>query len=206
MKNARSTTGSTRESLLHDGKKTVHDLPYRAPFDPNVNQSHWLQTTLLLIAEVMGAGVLGLPYAFARLGWVLGLVSCVLFAGTAAYAGLLLRRVKGFLCPTAVSYTDVAIELVGPKFGSFTRACVLTTWALLLPYYLLTCSLALQTAFAELDVTWCGWEVSLLVAALLWLPLQMRDLHVISYVCSVSSIAMFVVVALVCYALCYAML
>ena len=61
MSKERTTRDSARESLLDNEravaellKKSVHDLPYRAPFDPNINQSHWMQTTLLLIAEVMG--------------------------------------------------------------------------------------------------------------------------------------------------------
>merc|ERR1712097_104685 len=53
-----------------------------------------LQTAAMLTGEVMGTGVLSLPYACVALGWVLGIGASVLFAAAAAYAGVLLSRVR----------------------------------------------------------------------------------------------------------------
>jgi len=44
---------------------------------------------------------------------------------------------------------------------------------------------------------WCSFEVSLLCTGILLLPLQMRNLHAISYVCSLSSVCMFAVVCVI---------
>ena len=67
-----------------------------------------LQTAAMLTGEVMGTGVLSLPYACVALGWVLGIGASVLFAAAAAYAGVLLSRVRNGFFPQAASYADLA--------------------------------------------------------------------------------------------------
>uniref|UniRef100_A0A7S0LSH9 Amino acid transporter transmembrane domain-containing protein n=1 Tax=Coccolithus braarudii TaxID=221442 RepID=A0A7S0LSH9_9EUKA len=169
------------------------DLKYRVALDEKVHRSSWQQTTLVVTAEVMGAGVLALPYAFSKLGWLLGVLSCTLFAATAIYAGVLLARVRNFMYPAAVSYADLAMQIVGPRFSAFTKACCLSTWGLLLPYYLITANNALAGALGP-ALHICGWQRALLVVALLTVPLQMRDLHLISYAATLSTLSTFAVV------------
>ena len=183
---------------LAGSPRPVAALPFSVPHDPVVNRSGWPRTVVIITAEVMGAGVLGLPFAFARLGWVLGLAACLFFAATAVYAGLLLARVRGSLYPSASSYGEVAQLAVGPRFGAFTRACIYTTWAMYLPYYLLTCTSALRLALGQLGVHgWCTWQIAALVSSLLALPMQMRNLHLIAYLGALSSAATLLAVALV---------
>jgi len=148
------------------------------------------------MAEVMGAGVLGLPRAFAQLGWVLGVFSVVLFAATAAYAGCLLSRVRNCIYPHASSYADLALETVGPRFSALTKLCMHVTWGLLLPFYLITANKALQGAAHSLH--WCEYVRSLIVVAVLVLPLQIRNLHLISYFATLSTGATFVAVGTAC--------
>jgi hypothetical protein len=57
--------------------RSLKELPWEVPFDESLNRSSWLQTTFVVTAEVMGAGVLGLPLAVGRLGWLLGIGSLV---------------------------------------------------------------------------------------------------------------------------------
>ena len=37
-----------------------------------LKRSSWLHSSTIIVAEIMGTGVMGLPYAAARLGWGLG--------------------------------------------------------------------------------------------------------------------------------------
>ena len=104
-----------------------------------VARSSWIMSSMILTGEIMGTGVLGLPYAASRLGWLLGLGSCGFFALTATYSGLLLSRTRSLYADKdASSYADLALLTVGPRFAHFTRACILVTWAAMLPYYLLS--------------------------------------------------------------------
>lgn len=101
-----------------------------------VRRSEWYQTTALLVGEVMGTGVLSLPYACAKLGWALGLTSLAAFAGTAVYSGLLLSRVQSRFFPEAASYAELARRTGGVRFECLTRLLIITTWCLLLVYFL----------------------------------------------------------------------
>ena len=92
-----------------------------------------LQTAAMLTGEVMGTGVLSLPYACVALGWVLGIGASVLFAAAAAYAGVLLSRVRNGFFPQAASYADLAGATMGDGARRITRAIVLGSWSLLLP-------------------------------------------------------------------------
>ena len=47
----------------------------------------------MITGEIMGTGVLGLPAAMANLGWVVGVISSLVFGVLSVYAALLLSRV-----------------------------------------------------------------------------------------------------------------
>ena len=108
---------------LGSGKDGSEALP-----SDNVHRSAWWQTMTILVGEVMGTGVLSLPYACSKLGWALGLVSAIFFAFTAIYSSLLLSRIKNRFYPEAVSYADVARLIHGPvveRLGPLRRHCYL---------------------------------------------------------------------------------
>ena len=84
-------------------------------------ESEWWHSAFIVMAEVMGMGVLGLPHAMAHVGWALGLFSSVFFGLAALYSALLLSRVKNEMFGPAESYGDVALMTFGPAFGAFTR-------------------------------------------------------------------------------------
>lgn len=50
-------------------------------------RTEWYGTTLVLLSEVMGMGVLGLPFAALTLGWTTSMICMPLFAFFAAYSG-----------------------------------------------------------------------------------------------------------------------
>jgi len=147
------------------------------------------------MAEVIGAGVLGLPYATARLGLVCGVLAALIFGAAAVYAGLLLVRVKHDLGQgEANSYEDLGHALGGRMFGRITGAIVLVNWGALLPYFLLACA-------DSIALVWPGelktWQSALLTACVLIAPLQLRTLHHISMLCLPSALAVVVAISII---------
>jgi len=184
-------TGETTSLTAPDSGSESGDAP---PVLQVARESLWYHSAFLICAEVMGMGLLGLPHAMAQLGWVVGLSAAVIFGITAVYSMLLLSRIKNELLPSAESYADIALATVGPMFGAFTRVAVLLSWASLLPYFLLACAKSMATAAPSAPLQLWHWTV--LAAALLVGPLQLRTLHQISWLSLASSVAVLVAVVI----------
>ena len=89
-------------------------------------QSEWWRTAVLMVAQMMGTGVLGLPYAFAQLGVVPALAALLALALGAVYSGTLLGRLR-----LAVPHARVYADLGGAALGEGGRAfvgCVAASW------------------------------------------------------------------------------
>ena len=128
---------STRSNLPtdfsedHRGSDRHSENLLAGPFD--VGRSSWPMSASIIVGEIMGTGILALPYACARLGWVAGLAACSCFGLTAIYSDVLLSRVKNDYYPQADSYGDLAHATVGPIFGAFTRGAIVVGCAPKLP-------------------------------------------------------------------------
>ena len=140
----------------------------------------------------MGTGLLSLPYAISRLGWLLGLTSSIGFGFVAIYSGVLLSHIKNDLYPDAGSYADLAHVTGGPRFGRFTRVTLAIGWAMILPYYLIACAQSLEGAFPSLGL--CYWQWSLVVMLCAAPALQYRSFHGLSVLSLLSTVAIVVVV------------
>jgi hypothetical protein len=127
----------------------------------------WYGTTVVLLSEVMGTGVLSLPFAARTLGWIWTLVAVPVFALVAAYSGWLLAFVKREHQDFG-SYADASTELLGQAFGAFTRACMLVNWGALAVYYMI----ALSSGIGDLFQGMCDYERTIIAASLLVLPCQ----------------------------------
>ena len=173
------------------------DEPYHSSAP---RESLWYHSAFIMMAEVMGMGLLGLPHAMANLGWILGLSAAILFGLAAAYAALLLSRLKNELYTHTESYADLAVLTCGPSFGAFTRIGVLLTWAAILPFFLLSCAESLETLFGP-RLLLHSYQWTLLVAFLLIGPLQLRTLHQVSWLSFASSCAVILAVAVIVLAL-----
>ena len=130
------------------GKEVVH------AHEGNLNCWH---ASALLLADVFGTGVLGLPHAAGRLGWILASCLLVLFGVVSTYAGILLARVHA-LYPEAHSYTRCAEETVGMFFGRCTWAVLMINWGLVLPVYMVTTTKALAMIWPHTLGTYPGIE------------------------------------------------
>lgn len=165
----------------------------------SVRQSSWQQTSLVVMGQVMGTGVLALPHACAKLGWVVGLSAIAIFACAGTYAGVLLARSRALHAEAPASYADLSRLTGGPSFGSFTRVAICGSWTLILPYYLLSCAQSGQLALAPLlgdrGVSLCTWQWTAVAAVALLPALQLRTLHQLSTLAFASTVS--VVVAIV---------
>ena len=159
-------------------------------------RSKWYQSSFILMAEIMGAGILGLPFAMSRLGWVWGLITSVLGGILCTYSGVLLSRAKHELGQDqAESYADLAYATGGRVFGDIVRGIVYLSWVAVLPYFLLACVDSLRDLFPT--VVMPVWQWALVVCAFLLPSLQLRTLHQISYLALPSTIAVVAAVGLV---------
>ena len=160
-------------------------------------RSQWYHTAFVVMAEVMGAGILGLPYATSRLGLGLGLGANVVCGLAAAYAGLLLARAKHdfAVVSDAESYDDMATALVGPRFGSMTRLLIASNWAMLLPFFLLSAADSIRLIFPHAPLHTSHWV--LLLGVVLLVPSQLRTLHELSFLSLPSVLAILVAVVVV---------
>jgi len=179
-----------------DGEASEADLLVTKTTPDHLRKSKWYHSSFILMAEIMGAGLLGLPYAMSRLGWVVGLSVSVCGAFFCTYSGILLWRVRHELgYGEAESYYDVALGTGGPLFGSFVRAIVYVSWAAVLPYFLLACADSLQGLVPGFVMA--TWQWALVVCGLLLPALQLRTFHQLSYLALPSTVAVVLAVAVV---------
>ena len=161
------------------------------------HQSSWYHASAIIIGEIIGSGILGLPGAFANLGIVIGMGCCIMFCVFSMYSGLLLARVRNVFFPGTESYADAAQHSWGPRFKSFTKFLVLLNWLALLPYYLLTISKSLKIALQNDTEPLCFYQYSLFASAGLFVFLQFRTLSGIAYAALVSDLAIIVAIVLI---------
>jgi len=125
----------------------------------------WRFASITVVGEIVGSGVLGLPYAMKNLGWLLGIAACPIFGLCAAYAGHLLSRAKNSYRPKCKSYVDLAEYTMGSGFAKFTRFAIMLNWVMLLPYYMVGATDALLVAISSSNV--CFHHASLIVVVVL---------------------------------------
>lgn len=138
----------------------------------------WYGTSMVLLAEVLGTGVLSLPYAAKTLGFASSAVFLVVFAFFSYYASVMLSSVRQKY-PHVRSYADAATELFGPRFGKFTSACMLLNWGGVAIYFLVAGSDAMGTISNE---GWfaCKINRTLMAGLFFVVACQVRDFHAVS--------------------------
>ena len=97
--------GDAKDSKRDDGASNTVPPAHAHPVHAT---STWLHATVIIIGEIMGSGILSLPYAMSQLGWVLGSSFCAVFALCAVYSGRLLSRTRNEFYPDTESFGDLA--------------------------------------------------------------------------------------------------
>jgi len=177
-------------SLDSNGKQTQHEEQqgqdeYEHDHDHpssaiGSKRTPWYGTAIILLSEVMGTGILSLPYAAKTLGWTTTIISIPLFAVFASYAGWLLAQVH-VKSPQVLhlefhSYADASTTLLGRTFGQITHISMLLNWGALAIYYLIATADGIGDIF-EID---CSYHRAMLAVVILVIPCQCRDFYAIS--------------------------
>jgi len=162
----------------------------------HLEQSTWFHATGIIVGEILGSGVLGLPGAFSNLGYVLGTLCCVTFCFFAIYSGVILAKVRNEFFPTVERYADAAKATGSSAFASFTRWAVHLNWLFLLPYYLMTIAHSLQLGLSSF-VTLCFYEYTFIAAGVLLIFLQFRTLSGLAYAAMLSDAAIIVAIIMI---------
>eukprot|EP00873_Tetraselmis_striata_P042093 jgi/Tetstr1/462357/TSEL_007363.t1 len=167
-------------------------LPAEIKYEEGLKQCSWPAASYLILGETFGTGVLGLPRAMANLGWVVGLVSVLLFGLAARYAGAMLYRVKRWCHPHVMSYGETAGATVGPRVGRAVGFFIQFNWFLLMPYYLVAGAISLTSGLGEL-VHLPEWKWMVIFAAPLLLLTQLKSLASISGLSGLSTLSIIAV-------------
>jgi len=134
-------------------------------------------TSFLMLCNVVGSGILGLPYAFKRLGWLPGICSLLLFCFLGQFTGkILCKLVVAF--PASPTLGGLAEHLYG-KIGKMSCYVILYVYLFfILSQYMLISGKAVQGAIYEDNM--CI-STAMLIAGCILLPLsQVRTLHSVS--------------------------
>ena len=173
-----------QQALMAGNDDNDNDAPTETHH--HLEQSTWVHAASIVVGEILGSGVLGLPGAFADLGYVLGTLSCMVFCYFAIYSGQILARVKNEYYPGTESYADAATHTCSAKAAFFTRWAVHVNWLFLLPYYLMTIAHSLELAFGTYL---CFYQYTLMAAGVLLIFLQFRTLAGLAYAAMISDVA-----------------
>ena len=173
-----------QQALMAGNDDNDNDAPTETHH--HLEQSTWVHAASIVVGEILGSGVLGLPGAFADLGYLLGTLSCMVFCYFAIYSGQILARVKNEYYPGTESYADAATHTCSAKAAFCTRWAVHVNWLFLLPYYLMTIAHSLELAFGTYL---CFYQYTLMAAGVLLIFLQFRTLAGLAYAAMISDVA-----------------
>lgn len=179
-----------RTALLENDQPLINTEhgPVAVHLEQARQQTPWPFTSFLIAGEIVGTGIMGLPYATSQLGWVVGMGAAAVFGIFAWYSGVLLARVRNDLYPSVRSYAEAAALAGGPRFARVTELAILSNWTLLLPYFLMASANALVLAY---DLCYYEWAAVLLVV--IFVPAQLRTLHALRIPALLSIVAVLVV-------------
>eukprot|EP00055_Hartaetosiga_balthica_P008322 m.30650 g.30650 ORF g.30650 m.30650 type:complete len:485 (-) comp6240_c0_seq1:1850-3304(-) len=121
-------------------------------YDPlkQPKENSWLLTAAIIIANVVGVGILGLPKAFSQLGWVLSICILVVVALVSTYSSLILAWLRGASkhITTYPGLTAYVTEYKGEKWSKTYKRIV---QAILFAYLQGICTVYLSTMKLSLE-------------------------------------------------------
>ena len=152
--------------------------------------SSWTGPTVIMCANLMGAGVLALPAVMKYVGWLPGLTLVVVLALGAIYSGSLISRIwtiANHRKIEAEKYGDLgrfAYGERGEKIVNFITYFYITIVTIV---FHLTSAESLQTVFYDVGGHYCLWQYSTVVALLVTPLAQIRSLVNVSYLAIVGA-------------------
>ena len=160
-------------------------LPPPSPPHERKRRSSWKHMLFLVIADIVGTGVLELGGNLSKIGWVAGIATMLVFFLVNTYTGILLVRLRNVF-PNVRNFGDVATATFGPRAGDGVRLLVYLTLLMNCGGYLLVIAHTVKELAFHVSDGWCS-PVTALFAAGILLPFnQIRTLHHMSYMSAVS--------------------
>mmetsp|Transcript_33131 Transcript_33131/g.70014 ORF Transcript_33131/g.70014 Transcript_33131/m.70014 type:complete len:468 (+) Transcript_33131:54-1457(+) len=157
-------------------------------------QSSWQETAALVIASIIGTGVLSLSGYFAKLGLWFGIFALVICYPLNFFTGILLNRLH-LAFPLSVTYGDVGFKLVGKWGQQLGFASLYVYMFFLLGSYYIVIRKTIQVILIEAQL--CAIQACFIGFLLLLPSNQLRTLHHLSKL-SVVSFATIIIVLAMC--------
>jgi len=156
-------------------------------------RSSWLDTAFLLVADIVGTGILGLAAQVARLGWGAGVFFLLVIYPLNIYSGLLLQRLH-IAYPATQSYPDIGYAVLGPRWGKIVAVALYAYFFFVLGNYAQVLTQSLQGIFPTSQL--CMPHFGLIVTLCLLPFIQLRSMHSLSGLAVVSAVTIFTPLAL----------
>lgn len=135
----------------------------------------WVTASQIIIADVIGLGVMGIASGMAQLGWVLGIFFCLVMLPLNVSCGLMVWEAQVDAYPGTLSLAGVSRAAHGEGAGLFTGVVTYTFILLTLSDYVLALGLCLDQLVCGTTLSQTAWT---LIAAATLLPFaQVRTLN-----------------------------
>ena len=160
----------------------------------------WTNTAMLLIADIVGTGVLSLPYAFSRLGWAGGITVLLLCYPINVYTGVLLSRMRTAFPADCSTYGTLGHRLFG-KWGGLVGYIMLYSYlSLILGDYMIVMAKSIQ-GISSFSADLCRPMAGIVAMFILLVSNQLRTLHAISLLSVISGLTIVVALGLCVWAI-----
>lgn len=170
---------------------TLAEFPHQAH-----EKQHWVFSSFMTVGYILGTGVLVLPSAMSGLGYILGIVTCFLFAALSMYIGLLLGRLRNDFHPHCVSYKMLAKACIDSDgLEKFLEFLTCINWFMTMALYILTAVHAFQSAFYNTSI--CGYWWGLMCVGILTPFMLFENMKSIEMLATISDVAAIIIIILV---------
>jgi len=183
------------EAVERPASSTQSDARLHAGAQSSAPKISWQIAGFLLIADVIGVGVLALPSAFQALGWVVSIISLLFALAMSTYAGMVIGEARALYSstgPETNSYREIVLRAFGPKSSVVAGAAVYTNLILVNGNYAIVMTTALKLTFYTTTLCNPTWNV---VSLCILLPVtqfrvlaEMRWLPVANFVIILTSV------------------
>ena len=136
----------------------------------------WPAIILLLIADVVGGGVLSLGASLTTLGWVPGILGILIFFFLSLLSGMVIGDTN-WRYTKAMSYGELCGAVVSPRFGQYVDGVCYTGLMFALASYIIALTDSLIGATSDTVEGWCTTVAGLVSVAMVVVPIQLRTMH-----------------------------
>lgn len=172
MSGVEATTSPSGVDIEMAPSKETDSLKTDLETSSDTSQHHGMSLTatcLVMIADIVGVGVLSLGSAVALLGWIPGIIILLLMYPINVYTGLYLSETRQ-AWPTSMTYQELAHNSGGRCFGLFAGVLNYLYIGAMLADYALTAGLTLGMVFYDVEICLPVWSAIAVFGVIL--PMQ----------------------------------